>query len=76
MVLRFLMAGWVCVFALEMQHEARKRAAEAAGGEEARCTIAVLGNSHEGRGGEVRYGHQRATRICHLGDFKVVCFDG
>jgi len=42
--------GWVCVcvFALEMQHEARKRAAEVAGGEEASCTIAVLGNSYEG----------------------------
>jgi hypothetical protein len=76
MVLRFLMAGCVCVFALEMQHEARKRAAEVAGGEEASCTIAVLGNSYEGRGGEVRYGHQRATRICHLGDSTVVRVDG
>lgn len=38
------------MFALdEMQREAGKRAAEAAaGGEEASCTIAVLGNSYEG----------------------------
>jgi hypothetical protein len=41
-----------------MQREASRLAAEAAGGEEASCTIAVLGNSYEGRGGEVRYGHQ------------------
>jgi hypothetical protein len=49
--------------------------AKAAGGEEDSCTIAVLGNSYEGRG-EVRYSHQRAMRICHLGDSTVVCFDG
>jgi len=54
--------------------EARSKWAKVAAGEEASkatCTIALLGNPHEGRE-KVGIPIPRATRICHVEDFTVV----
>lgn len=68
--LRFLMDGSCgCVFALEKP----SGTAETAGGEEDNCTIALLGNYHEGRRRSV---FRERGGFVTLGDFTValVCF--